>query len=82
MIEWVEDAACLGIGTWLFFPDQAGSLREAKKICARCPVTKECLAYADSMNEGQYAGIWGGTTEGQRRRTKRAEKEAGQHVVE
>lgn len=38
--------------------------REAKKVCAQCPVQVECLEEALSRYEW---GIWGGTNEDERR---------------
>jgi hypothetical protein len=39
----------------------------AKKICSTCPYQIVCLEYALKHNE---IGIWGGTTENERRRMK------------
>ncbi len=47
-----------------------GSTREAKKICTGCEVRAECLAYALAHDE--RFGIWGGLSERERRRLKRA----------
>lgn len=41
---------------------------EAKSVCARCPVTTECLAYGEAI--GDYTAIWGGKT-GRERGRKR-----------
>lgn len=41
-------------------------IAEAKSICGRCPVTRECLAYGDAI--GDYHAIWGGLTPRQRGR--------------
>lgn len=54
----------------LFFPigSSGRALRqiaEAKAICARCLVKADCLSFA--LATGQDAGIWGGTTEEERR---------------
>lgn len=38
--------------------------REAKKLCASCPVKQECLEWA---LEHEEHGIWGGSTPGERR---------------
>jgi WhiB family transcriptional regulator, redox-sensing transcriptional regulator len=43
--------------------------REAKTICARCPYAARCLEYA--MENPEIQGIWGGTTERQRRYMKK-----------
>jgi WhiB family redox-sensing transcriptional regulator len=52
-----------GIPTEVFMPDDDGQiplprLREAKAVCARCPVSKECLEYALKLNI--TVGIYGG----------------------
>lgn len=59
--EWVEQAACYGIGTDLFFPDRPDakkSIEKAKRICDGCTVRADCLAYAIETNS---PGIWAGT---------------------
>ena len=40
-------------------------VEEAKKVCAGCPVTADCLKWA--LRAGEPAGIWGGTTPDERR---------------
>ena len=52
----------------LFFPEKGGSVRAAKAMCAGCPVRAECLEYALAHDE-RY-GVWGGTSERERRRLK------------
>lgn len=72
---WTQDAACRGTEPDLFFPvggsgpalEQA---QEAKAVCNRCPVTAQCLAWAQA--EGFGHGIWGGLTEEERRRPRPA----------
>ena len=39
--------------------------REARRFCRTCPVRTECLAYA--LDERIEFGVWGGTTERERR---------------
>ena len=43
-----------------------GQLNEAKMICTRCPVRVKCLEFA--LATQQVYGIWGGTSEEERRR--------------
>lgn len=65
--EWVEDAACYGMGWDLFFPDRPDSkkaIEKAKKVCAGCPVKAQCLDYAI---ETDSPGIWAGLGPRQRR---------------
>ncbi|MFD4740570.1 WhiB family transcriptional regulator [Streptomyces virginiae] len=49
-----------------FFPDKGGSTAVAKRICFTCPVRRDCLDYA--LTNGEQHGIWGGTSERERRR--------------
>lgn len=44
-MQWWEQAACAGVPTDLFFPDRGDrfSAAEARRYCARCPVSVECL---------------------------------------
>lgn len=45
-------------------------IREAKAVCMTCPVREECLSFAITTN--QEYGIWGGTSEEERRVLRRA----------
>lgn len=63
----------------LFFPEDGHKeqARLAKQVCAACPVADDCLRYA--LDLFIRDGVWGGTTERQRRpmwRARRAEPEA------
>ena len=68
--EWQFAGACRGADVTLFFPDnERGSRRAAreaaaKAICRRCPVQRECAAYA-LATPGPY-GVWGGISEADR----------------
>jgi WhiB family redox-sensing transcriptional regulator len=60
---WHAHAACLGHPPNLFFPDHRNCIRQvrqAKAICATCPVTSECLAFA--LEQDETFGIFGGLT--------------------
>lgn len=57
---WQDDALCAQVAPDLFYPERGESPRQAKQICATCPVRQECLAHALTHNEEH--GIWGGTT--------------------
>lgn len=67
--EWTLDAVCAQVDGDLFFPEKGGSTREAKRVCAGCPVQTECLAYALAHDE--RFGVWGGVTERERDRMRR-----------
>lgn len=65
-----DSAECNGANPELFFPERGTSTREAKTICGCCPAVKECLIRALTGNE--RFGIWGGLSERERRRLRRA----------
>ncbi len=71
--HWRSQAACRGLDTTLFFPGQGEPVAEAQAVCFACPVEVECASYA--LDSSQRFGIWGGTTERERRRI-RAERRA------
>ena len=66
--EWRERAECRGLDNAMFFPvsDDPAATRQAKKVCAICPVQDACLSFA--LETGQPAGIWGGLATTERRR--------------
>lgn len=71
--DWRTVAACRHADPELFFPpgrDGAATdqIAEAKAVCARCPVRRECLDFA--IDHRQRDGIWGGLTDQERRRCR------------
>lgn len=68
---WRNQAACTGIDSDIFYPasEDENEAIEAKAICALCPVQDTCLEHA--LNSREREGIWGGTTERERRRIQR-----------
>ena len=68
--DWQENALCAQTDPEAFFPEKGGSTREAKRICSGCEVRAECLEYALANDE--RFGIWGGLSERERRRLRRA----------
>ena len=73
-LRWQDRAACLGMDPDLFFPERGASTREAKSICRSCPVRVDCLEFA--LANGEKFGIWGGMSERERRRIRRARAQA------
>ena len=63
---WQERAACYGLDAEVFFPTTEEEAGLALSYCAACPVRELCLAWA--VKNGERYGVWGGTTEQQRRR--------------
>lgn len=53
-----------------FFPEKGGSTRKAKAVCRGCPLAVPCLEYA--IDHGERFGVWGGLSERERRRMRRA----------
>ena len=72
--EWQKRANCRGTDTDKFYPEKGGRNVTAKRICDRCPVKVECLEYALETDE-KY-GIWGGTSEEERKEMRRDRREA------
>jgi WhiB family redox-sensing transcriptional regulator len=69
--NWQERAACRDEDPELFFPVSemgpgARQVAQAKAVCARCPVRVECLEHA--LDTGLDHGIFGGTTDRERRK--------------
>ena len=64
-----DKAACLGLDPNLFFPERGASVDAAKRVCMSCPVRAECLEFA--LVEVVKHGIFGGTSERERRRLRR-----------
>jgi WhiB family redox-sensing transcriptional regulator len=73
---WRNRAACRDSDPELFFPIGSTGLaleqiRAAKAVCDQCPTRKACLDFAVATN--QEAGVWGGLSEDERRRLRRAQ---------
>ena len=58
--DWRNLAACRGLDPDLFFAERGDTLtvRNARAVCAGCPVAAECLEYAIANDE--TVGMWGG----------------------
>lgn len=72
---WRDHAACRDSAPDLFFPIGATGLAldqidAAKAICDGCVVRMDCLEFALETN--QEAGVWGGTSEEERRDLRRS----------
>jgi WhiB family redox-sensing transcriptional regulator len=64
--------ACADEDPELFFPEsgQVAQISAAKSVCASCPIRTACLSYA--LRHG-VEGVWGGSTEEERRAMRRAD---------
>ena len=67
---WQDRALCAQTDPEAFFPEKGGSTREAKKVFLTCDVRSDCLESA-LMNDERF-GIWGGLSERERRKLKKA----------
>ncbi|MFN2614374.1 MAG: WhiB family transcriptional regulator [Actinomycetota bacterium] len=74
-MDWRHAAACRDVDPEIFFPvgmtgPALAQIEAAKSICGTCAVADECLEW--SLMTAQDAGIWGGSTEEERRDMRRA----------
>jgi WhiB family transcriptional regulator, redox-sensing transcriptional regulator len=68
--SWRTTAACRHIDPDLFFPIGTtgialDNIAAAKQVCETCPAKEPCLQFAIESN--QDSGVWGGTSEEERR---------------
>ncbi len=68
--DWQEQAVCASVEPDLFYPapHEHGRRRQAKALCASCPVVNECLQWALEIND-KFA-ILGGLTAHEREAIK------------
>ena len=68
--EWMLRASCRGLNPRLFYPEEHELVDpEARRVCAACPVQRECLTHA--MESGEKHGVWGGTSVNERRQIRK-----------
>ena len=69
--DWRNLAACRGLNPALFFAERGDTLtvRNARAVCATCPVAAECLEFAIANDE--TVGMWGGLCGNELRQEKR-----------
>lgn len=71
-VAWQDRARCTEMNPELFFPERGvnGSrVEQARQVCEACEVQADCLAYALRHH---LDGIWGGTSEHERRDLRKA----------
>lgn len=76
--DWRTSAACRTADPELFFPVSSvgpaqEDIAEAKAVCGSCQVRRQCLQFALATH--QMYGVWGGTTEEERRTRVREQRE-------
>lgn len=72
--RWMRDGACLEHPELSWFPERGMPTAPAKAVCASCLVRDECLAYA--LDNPLMHGIWGATSDRERRAMKRRQHAA------
>ena len=86
---WRRDAICRDTDPDLFFPvgttgQALVQIDRAKEVCDQCTVKIDCLEYALETNKD--SGIWGGTSEEERRKLRREyvaiQKRGGEPTME
>ncbi|MEJ2865379.1 WhiB family transcriptional regulator [Actinomycetospora flava] len=80
-MSWRSRAKCRDEDPELFFPvghhrPARVRLAAAKSVCGQCPVSADCLEWA--LANGEVDGVWGGTSEDERRDLGRRAERAAQ----
>ena len=68
-LSWMEAALCAQTDPDAFHPGKHETNTAAKRVCAACDVTAECLAYA--LADPSLEGVWGGTSVRERQAMRR-----------
>lgn len=71
---WIDEAVCASVDAELWFPGKGDTTKPAKALCATCPVSAQCLAWAMETEEqtaGGRFGIYGGLSPRERARLAR-----------
>jgi WhiB family transcriptional regulator, redox-sensing transcriptional regulator len=72
--DWRRSAACRDTDPDLFFPvgttgQAVDQIEAARAVCCCCDVREPCLEFALVTN--QESGVWGGTSEEERRKLRK-----------
>jgi len=68
--SWHRDAAGRGRGPAEFVRAPRSTYDGVRELCETCPVRQECLETA--LADSDLMGLWGGTTDAERRELRRA----------
>ncbi|MEO6121130.1 MAG: WhiB family transcriptional regulator [Acidimicrobiales bacterium] len=74
-MDWRDCASCRDTDPDLFFPvgttgPAIDQIESAKAVCRSCPAQVACLEFALATN--QESGVWGGTSEEERRKLRKS----------
>ena len=75
--DWMARGRCRDYDPAVFFPNDGIGVQIARRICDECAVKAQCLDYA--LGNHVDHGVWGGTSERERRRILRAKRLARVH---
>ncbi len=67
--DWTAEGKCRDMDPAIFFPSDGIGVQAAQRICVDCPVKVACREYA--LADRIDHGVWGGTSERERRRILR-----------
>ncbi len=70
--SWMARGNCRYEPPSTFFPSDGVGVEAAKRLCETCSVKEQCLEYA--LENRIDHGVWGGTSERQRRRILKKRK--------
>jgi WhiB family transcriptional regulator, redox-sensing transcriptional regulator len=76
--EWMTQGKCRAMDPALFFPSDGIGVQNAQRTCSECPVKSPCLEYA--LENRVDHGVWGGTSERERRRILRRRRISSLHA--
>jgi len=71
MTDWRDAASCARSDPDQWFPEHGGTGRNARRICAQCPVRRECLDWALAEPRLDRSAIYAGHSGGQLMRIRR-----------
>lgn len=63
-LDWQDRAACVGLDSRVFYANgkyARAQVHAAQRVCATCPVTAQCAAWA--IQSGEKWGVWGGMSQ-------------------
>ncbi len=78
--NWCLRAKCINLDTSEFYPGRGESTVVIKTICRGCSVVKPCLEFA--MRNKERFGIWGATSERERRKMRSAQHRNAKKEIE
>lgn len=74
--DWMQQGLCREMNPEFFFPSDGVGVETAKAVCMECPVREACLEY--SLRNRIDQGVWGGTSERERRRIRASRRRAAE----